>query len=449
MIWTTILALSILQLCLLSLSQAANSYDITNALRRLTLPHNCPPGHVVTTAGFVGQTLSLAVSLVTSKHSMDWTYCLSNDCHNVTQHFTVLSNGEVVTLSEISNLLGRELLFRVDSELGTESWNEEFLVQVRDGNTLLMFTQSVYEGHISENLPPFSSVRDIEGFSARVGNRRASVRYAIIDGPQDLFEIFPSSPVSGVIPSIRTLSGLDYEQESQYNIIVMASTERLDDQPAFAKVIVFVSNVNDNFPQMDRLNYSAIVADDIMKLSQITRITASDADSDRLSYHLEDDSDEFGINPKNGDIYLLKASWKLVSDSYELRVFAADANGKRSPSAVVNLLIKGSVKSSLLSDSDSARTDRKRRELRPVKYAEVAETFVTGDVIDLDHNYYEVFSFKDPAPKMLELNPTMGSVRLRSGERFDYEAEKEIEFVIQITRIDNPSCKYFNKVYCN
>jgi len=83
---------------------------------------------------------------------------------------------------------------------------------------------------------------------------------------------------------------------------------------------------------------------------------------------------------------------------------------------------------------------RKRRSLRPLKIIEYPET-KHDFVIDLDTDYSERFAFKDPTQKLLQINPVMGSISLKPGERLDYETLKELEFTVGISRVDMPSCK--------
>ena len=109
---------------------------------------------------------------------------------------------------------------------------------------------------------------------------------------------------------------------------------------------------------------------------------------------------------------------------------AHDDDADESPVDVYNLVVVG----------DSAPT-RSRRSVRPLRLREIPET-TTDVVAELDNDYAERFAFREPAPAFLEINPVIGTVRLRQGERLDYEKEPELDFTVIVTRVDNPSCEY-------
>lgn len=46
---------------------------------------------------------------------------------------------------------------------------------------------------------------------------------------------------------------------------------------------------------------------------------------------------------------------------------------------------------------------------------------------------------REPAPRQLELGALTGTVRVRPGERLDFETQPEIDFVVIITNMDDPS----------
>lgn len=84
---------------------------------------------------------------------------------------------------------------------------------------------------------------------------------------------------------------------------------------------------------------------------------------------------------------------------------------------------------------------RRRRSVRSNVTVTIPET-KTGVLVSLESDYSERFSLRDPAPPEIDINPVLGSIHLRSGRRLDYEKRTEISFVVEITRVDNPDCKY-------
>lgn len=414
-------------LCVLLCS--AHAFQIgQNALRPVVIPHNCKPGYIVTSVSVVGQNFVVDASrskLLTNSKLQQY---------NISQHFTVLNNGDIIVLSDISCFLSHLLKLVVISQLRLETWVDELVVEVRDGDHLLQFSQQSYEGHILENLPAFSFVRNLDGVRASiVANENAFVWYAIVSGPFDLFEIYQNEHHDLLI---RTLASFDFEKESQYLITVMARTGNLTDEPAIAKIWILINNANDNYPVMETSVYKAKVLRESQAGFELVSVKATDDDKDKLEYFITD-SEEFGIHASNGSLYLQKPGRELQMLTYDLKVFAKDEGGKESKPAQVHI----SVEEPVAVDVTLWKVERNKRDLRPVKVVEVPETMVQ-DLLHLDNNFYEVFAFKEPAPKRFEISHVTGTVRLRAGEKFDFETEREVDFTIQITRVNDPACKY-------
>lgn len=419
-----------LLLCVLCvLLCAAQAFEIgQNALRPVVVPHNCKPGYIVTSVSVVGQNFMLDASR--SKLLID----SELQQYNISQHFTVLNNGDIIVLSDISCFLSHLLKLVIINNLGLETWVDELVVEVKDGDHLLQFSQQSYEGHILENLPAFSFVRNLEGVRASiVANENAFVWYAIVSGPFDLFEIYQNEHHNLLI---RTLASFDFEKDSQYLITVIARTGNLTDEPAIAKIWILINNANDNFPVMETPYYEANILRGSLAGFEFLSVRATDDDKGKLEYFIID-SDEFGIHASNGSLYLQKPCLELRVLTYDLKVFARDEGGKESKPVLVHI----NVEEPVAGEVTRWKVGRSRRDLRPVKVVEVPETMVQ-DLLDLDNNFYEVFAFKEPAPKRFEINHVTGTVRLRTGEKFDFETEREVDFAIQVTRVDDPACKY-------
>jgi hypothetical protein len=197
-----------------------------------------------------------------------------------------------------------------------------------------------------------------------------------------------------------------------------------------------VDDINDNVPEMSDTLYEGhvLVTDNIGKV--VLRVSASDADGDAVEYNLIGGQAIFDIDRQNGSIFLSQPGQMLKEEIYEMRVFASDVGDAPSLSSIVRVYVDGLSKKARTSSNGS----RGRREIRPVLNFDRPES-ITGEVLDLDNNYYEIFALKEPAPKNLEIHPSMGTVRLKAGEKFDYETQKVVNFTIVITRADNPSCE--------
>jgi len=388
-----------------------------DAARVVDVPHDAVPGYVVTSVAFLGQTLEL-----------------QHDCSthvNISGRFDVLSNGDVIVLATVYDLIGRKYRLFVRSSLETESWIDALVLRVRNGNQMVRFLRQSYHGYLPENSPPMSLVQGLEGLIAGVPNAPAvPLRYAIVDGPSELFELKTS--LDGLV-HIESRMPLDYEVESQYMLLIAAGVRGGLWEPAIARLWIHVENVNDNSPVMDTAAYSVVVQRRHSTMKNLITVGATDADNDAVFYRIENHEHHFGIHRNNGSIFLHRSGHRLTQDSYELRVFAVDSGGKHSKPCTVHVDVVGRR-------VRKRKSERVRRELRPLKQIEIPESMI-GDILDLDNEYYEVFALKEPAPKFLEVQPMTGTVSLRQGEKFDYETQREINFTVVITRADDPACK--------
>lgn len=403
--------------------------------RHVVVPHDCRTGYVVASLPFVGQSYSLEA---TPSTGLEVAYNGSFG-----DHFAVLDNGDVVVVADISCLLGQFLKVIIINQLELSAWTDQLVVEVADGRRLLRFSQPVYEGNIAENLPAFSFVRNLNDVRAVIASdTTAFVWYAIVAGPYDLFEIYQDERHNVIV---RTLTTFDYEQETQYMITIMARTGNLTDEPATAKVWIAVDNTNDNFPRMEKTVYEGEVEGETSRDSEIVVVKAFDADDDDvMEYFLTGagSEEEFGIHAKNGSIFTRKPGRDLQISEYDLKVYAEDSGSKQSDPADVHITVESSRRSTTGVVPASEKSGRNKRALEEKTFV-IPETMV-HKLIDLNKNSQEVgiFAFKEPGPKRLEIDPVAGSVWLKSGEKLDYETARELDFIVQITRPGDPSCKY-------
>jgi len=396
---------------------ASSSHVEVGAARAVAVPHDAVPGYVVTSVDFLGQRLEL-------EHD-----CSANV--NISGRFDVLPNGDVVLLATVHYLIGKKFRLFVRNVIEAESWIDGLVMRIENGNRMVRFLHQSYHGHILENSLSMTRVQGLEGLVARVPDITVtSLRYAIIDGPSELFEL--ETGHDGLV-RVKSRMPLDYEVESQYMLLIAAGVRGGLLEPALARIWIHVINVNDNAPVMDSPTYHVVVRRKFPARRNILTVSATDADNDRVIYRIENHEQHFGIHRKNGSIFLRRSGHRLTLDRYQLRVFAVDSGGKHSQTSVVYVTVVGR-------GLRRRTVERARRELRPLKQIEIQES-VIGDILDLDNEYYEVFALKEPAPKFLEVQPMTGTVSLRQGEKFDYETQREINFTVVITRADDPACE--------
>jgi len=418
------------------------SVELYAPTHRVTIPHDCTAGYTVTSLDFIGQ--------VFKTPRPDGFLCKTVWC-SVSDYFTVLPNGDVITVADVSRFLGQEISFMVDSELGGQSWDEVVVIYVQDGRTLVTFSQQLYEGYIEENRLENSLVHGLEYLTIRRGSMAHNdpVIFSLLSGSLNHFRL--EQTVNDSV-QIRSLYPLDHELESQYTLTVMAvtlnDTEKVDgghgQSPIYARIQIFVTNVNDNVPMFEQNEYSISIPDSTPHGKVILDTLGFDLDGDDIQYALKREDGEFGISFQTGQIYLKCNAMDLNSRVYVLEVVAVDSGRLESLPATVRIKIERGGKS----PGEGGRPQQVRgmkarsvRSVRPPKRVEIPESMY-GDLLDLDNGYHEMFLFGEPVPRNLEINPISGTIRLRDGEKLDFETQPEINLVVIVTRVDDASCKF-------
>ena len=388
----------------------------TSLIQRSTIPSDVAPGYLVTSLPYWGQKFSIENS---------------DDQPDISNFFTVLSGGDVTTSSDISSLLGEEINFMVTSQLGGESWQDSVHVEVKNVRDILVFPRQKYKGHILENMPAGSVVEGLEDLAAVLGYGQ-QIHYTILSGPSHLFELHQGVKNHVII---KTKAPLDHEDKSHYKLTIQASVDDPSVKPVFTIVKVRVKDMNEHVPHFEKTAYYTIINEDMPSQSTILRLKATDLDSGKVTYTMLP-HDVFGIEPDSGSV-ILKSKNKLTGQSYQLLVHAEDGGKKKSRQVSVNIGVEGKPHPY----QPHVVRIRHRRETRPVKEVEIPESMV-GDLLDLTNDYMERFSFKDPEPELLDINPVTGTVRLKDGKRLDYEEQKIIDFTVVIRKTNDVSCKY-------
>ena len=423
-------------------------------IRRVLIPHDAKPGFVVTTLTFWGQKFDLDSSVT----------------GEVARFFSVLQNGDIITNSDISTLIGRRFPLVISNDLASSKWQESVHVEVQHSDHLLLFEKQEYEGHVLENQPPGIPVFGLEDVYAKIGMGNRKIKYSLETGPDARFDLHQKQDTLDHV-ELTTSQILDREDKSKYILMIKAYTDSSEDEPATAKATIYVDDENDNIPRFEKSHYVTTIKDNTPALTTILRVKAVDPDDGRIKYMMEPHK-LFEMDPERGEI-LLKTSKGLEAANYQLKVYAEDDGGLKSESAVVDVKVDGDLKNFNLGAGSNLRFEpahpsaqieppsdeveyivvepshepshnRYRRaaapESRSVKEFEVPESR-TGQLIRISSGLDRSrFSFKDPAPKKLSVNQYNGYISLKDNSRLDFENEQEINFTVIIST-DKPKGK--------
>ncbi|KAH9487876.1 hypothetical protein Btru_068367 [Bulinus truncatus] len=201
---------------------------------------------------------------------------------------------------------------------------------------------SVYYIEISEAVPVNTPLLFVRATDKDLGSN-GDVRYSIVDGNKK--GIFQIDTVSGLI---RTSGDLDAEVDPRLTLVVQAQDQansgtRLTGQ---ARVIVSLTDYNDNSPDFNMPHESVTVLENLPKGSRVTTVRASDEDSGdngRLSYSLVNfRSVPFEINSFTGEVTTKEVlDYETMRRSYQLHIRVSDwgVPYKREEEMVLNVRV--------------------------------------------------------------------------------------------------------------
>eukprot|EP00066_Takifugu_rubripes_P019668 XP_011608934.1 PREDICTED: protocadherin beta-16-like [Takifugu rubripes] len=155
----------------------------------------------------------------------------------------------------------------------------QITVNVLDANdNAPVFTKSVYKATITENSPKGTSILTVSATDKDTGSNR-EISYAISNNKRRLSELFQIDRKTG---DVILIGEIDYEKSKLFQIDIEAiDNGGLSDS---SKIIVDVTDVNDNSPQIKMLSKSETVLEDSPEETVIAMLNVNDPDSDRNGY---------------------------------------------------------------------------------------------------------------------------------------------------------------------
>ena len=316
------------------------------------------------------------------------------------------------------------------------------IVNVEDENdNIPVFTKALYKARVPENAPPGTSVITVHAGDLDEG-QNGEVIYTFINHDNDLkIGNFAINSETGLI----TVNGdLDYERSNAVEIRVQAKDKGHRPRQAHCKVLVEITDINDNVPEISVTSLMSTVKEDAASDTVVGMITVIDEDAGKNGYvNLQIlGSVPFKIQNSYKNYYALLVNGPLDRESvshYDITLVATDEG---SPS-----LSSSSVITVHISDVN----DNPPRFPEPVIKVYVKENGQIGVVIhtvsafdpDVDDNAKLSYSLLEESPKgptvssMVNINADSGDiVALQS---FNYEEIKTFQFRIKVADSGVPS----------
>ncbi|XP_075298040.1 protocadherin gamma-B5-like isoform X5 [Opisthocomus hoazin] len=166
------------------------------------------------------------------------------------------------------------VLTAMDGGEPVRSGTVQVRVNVTDANdNAPVFSKSVYEARVRENLPAGSLVLRVRATDADAGTN-GQVSYSFGNVPDGVRALFSVGSDSG---EVRTVGPLDFEEKSKYSFGLEARDGgRLT---AHCKVQIDITDENDNAPEITMLSVSSPVAEDAPAGTVVALLHVNDPDS--------------------------------------------------------------------------------------------------------------------------------------------------------------------------
>ena len=239
------------------------------------------------------------------------------------------TSGEILTAAgELDRETQQLFYFTVvatDGDLAMERTSEVMVnVSLLDLNDVTpAFFNNTYYAAWEEDTPVGSVLLIVEAVDFDLGEN-STLEYFILPGNDSHY--FSINLTSG---EIMLEMEFDREEQDIFSITVTAEDQGEPSLTGIAEVIIAVLDVNDNIPQLNATNYSAVLDEDTAVGTQIVFTEASDRDIDEnsvISFSLSDDfNGTFVVGADNGTIILTKSLDYEMAQSYRFSVVAEDA----------------------------------------------------------------------------------------------------------------------------
>uniref|UniRef100_A0A4W5Q0U8 Cadherin domain-containing protein n=1 Tax=Hucho hucho TaxID=62062 RepID=A0A4W5Q0U8_9TELE len=207
-----------------------------------------------------------------------------------------------------------------------------------------VFEEQSYSAHVTENNKPGSSVCSV---TARDPDWRqnGTVIYSLLPGEVNGVQVFSFLSVNGDTGVIHAVRSFDYEQFRSFKVQVVARDNGSPPLSSNVTVSVFITDVNDNFPQIlyPALEGNSFMTELVPKAahggSLVSKVIAVDTDSGQnawLSYHIVKSTVQglFTIGLHSGEIRTQRDISESDSMKQNLIVSVKD-NGQPSLSATL------------------------------------------------------------------------------------------------------------------
>ncbi|XP_016844332.1 protocadherin-like wing polarity protein stan isoform X2 [Nasonia vitripennis] len=326
------------------------------------------------------------------------------------------------------------------SDSGGRSDTALVYVNVSDANNYApVFENAPYSISVFEDAPVGTTVLVVSATDSDVG-QNAQITYSLSsdeDGAESQeTSKFAINPQTG---AITTTKPLDREMDKGYLLTITAKDGGVPPMSDTTDVEISVTDVNDNAPTFDSVQYQGAVREDVLIGTSVLKVTATDIDdglNGRVKYVLENDGDgSFAIDPATGVIRTAKALDRESTARYNLKAVAVD-RGSPALSSTISVVIK------IEDVNDSPPTFEKEKIVLYIpENSPIGST--VGEIYAHDPDegpnavvQYSIIGGEDANSFRLNTRPGADRAELISLVELDYEStKKKFELVVRATSV--------------
>ncbi|KAM3866649.1 protocadherin alpha-3-like [Diretmus argenteus] len=327
-------------------------------------------------------------------------------------------------------------LTAVDGGKPPRSGTLQIIVNVQDVNdNIPVFIKPLYKAKVLENTPPGATVISVQARDLDEG-LNGEIVYSFINHDNDNnVDLFSINSTTGEI----TVNGeLDHERNNAVEIRVQARDKGPNPRASRCKVLVEITDVNDNPPEISVTSLVNVVREDAPIDTMVGLITVKDNDAGKNGVVQVRSINDVPFKIKN----TYKNHYSLVVDGpldrekasqYNLTIIATDEGTPPLSGTTIITVHVSDVNDNAPSFSDAVVNIfvKENRPLGDIIYT------MTADDPDVNENAKVTFSVINSTPKdipissMVNINSETGDII--SLQSFNYEELKTFQFKVQAT----------------
>ncbi|XP_078087869.1 protocadherin beta-16-like isoform X1 [Mustelus asterias] len=300
--------------------------------------------------------------------------------------------------------------------------------------------QNIYQITTAENVPINTLIVKVTAIDQDEGPN-GEIMYVFSDQtPDNVREVFSLDSITG---EIRIAGVVDFEEADNYQVSVQAKDKGTRSLSVYCKVLIKVTDVNDNPPEIMITTTSNSIPEDAAKDTAVVLFQVTDPDSDNkgISYCRITRDIPFSIHRPFNNHYTLVTNGELDREEepgYNITIICTDTG---SPPLSANKTIQVQV---------SDTNDNAPRFTQPSFTMYVTENNAIGASIgavsaydpDFNQNAELLYSILDilmhglPATTFISINSASGEMFAQRS--FDFEQLKQIQFHVQVKDCGSP-----------